>query len=103
MSGPALKAVMRARRVGGPALNAELSLISSAKTHTARRHGKGMICVGGQCARCRPSGDAASQIAKAVYYSALDASRTPKTRLSLRWQPSQILGLAYVDILGKVS
>ena len=37
------------RRASGPALNAELSLISSAKTHTARRHAKGMICVGGQC------------------------------------------------------
>ena len=40
-----LKAVMRARRVGGPALRAELSLTSSAKTHAARRHAKGMICV----------------------------------------------------------
>ena len=45
MSGPALKAVMLARRVGDPALKAALSLASSAKTHTARRHAKGMICV----------------------------------------------------------
>ena len=44
-SGPALKAVMRARRVGDSALKAALSLASSAKTHTARRHEKGMICV----------------------------------------------------------